>query len=260
MAYDLIVSDTVLMQLNIFKDYAALSHNTAEKVVHQVQEKANSVLCLAAGNTPTLTYQYIVEIARQKQVDFSQVQFVGLDEWVHIPPDNPGSCQYFLRHHLFTPLQIAESQIHLFDALAEDLASACEQMNALIRQQGGLDLILVGVGMNGHIGFNEPGVSPDLYAHVVDLDETTQVVGQKYFSQSTPLKKGITLGMRHVLEARSALMIASGAKKAEIMRKVLVEDISVQVPASLLRKHDNGFALLDEEAASLLTLKAKSQY
>ncbi len=112
--------------------------------------------------------------------------------------------------------------------------------------------MIVGVGMNGHIGFNEPGVSFDNYSHVINLDETTQSVGQKYFDRPVALKQGITLGLKHLLESKKALMIANGSKKAGIIKKALEEEISNSVPASIIRKHSNGVVMIDEEAASLL--------
>ena len=125
-------------------------------------------------------------------------------------------------------------------------------MDATILANGGIDLMLVGVGMNGHIGFNEPGVPDNLYSHVIALDTTTQSVGQKYFRQSTKLQSGITLGLQHFMESRKAIMMASGRKKSLVMRKALEDKITTDIPASMIRKHANGVVMLDEEAAALL--------
>jgi 6-phosphogluconolactonase/glucosamine-6-phosphate isomerase/deaminase len=196
---------------------------------------------MAAGDTPRLACKYLKEIATRESVDFSRCVFVALDEWVGIPPDNEGSCFYFLN----TP---------------RDLDLECQNMDAVIRQKGGIDLMVVGVGMNGHIGFNEPGVSPNLYSHVIALDQTTQTVGQKYFKTSTTLQKGITLGLRHLLESRKAILMASGQKKAEIIRNSLEEKISDEIPSGIIRKHDNGSVMIDKEAASLLTVTGNDSY
>lgn len=242
------------MALRIFEHYENVSAAAAEEILKQVEKKPESVLCLAAGETPRLAYKMLAESARRHNVDFSRCTFVGLDEWIGIPPENEGSCAYFLEHNLFIPLGIERNQINLFDALTHDPQRECERMDTLIRTRGGIDLMLVGVGMNGHIGFNEPGAPEDLYSHVIDLDETTRSVGQKYFRQATLLHQGITLGLRHLLESRKALMVASGKKKADIIRRALQEPITTQVPASIIRKHPNGDTMLDKDAASALTI------
>ena len=182
------------MQKLIFKDYHTLSVAAAKEILGLISNKPDAVLCLAAGDTPSLAYRLLRDMAVEEQVDFSKCTFVGLDEWIGIAPDNRGSCHYFLTNNLFIPLGIKPSQINLFDALSNDPVSECRKMDDTIRTKGGIDLMLVGVGMNGHIGFNEPGVPMNRYAHVVELDAVTTSVGQKYFKQSTTLEKGITLG------------------------------------------------------------------
>jgi glucosamine-6-phosphate isomerase len=241
------------MQLNIYKDYHTLSVHAADEIIQLVKDKPNAVLCLAAGDTPRLTYNLMAQEATDENVDFSRCSFIGLDEWVGIPPGSEGSCQYFLQANIFTPLHISSSQIHLFDALTQNTEEECEKMDKVISDKGGIDLMLVGVGMNGHIGFNEPGVSFDKYSHVIDLDETTQSVGQKYFNQHTALKKGITLGFNHLMQSGRVILIASGVKKAGVIKKALEEEVTNQMPASIMRTHSNGIVMIDEDAASLLS-------
>lgn len=240
------------MQVEIFKDHISLSMETAGRIIQLVKNKPGAVLCLAAGDTPRLAYSLLAEKAFATQIDFSACTFIGLDEWIGIPPSNQGSCHYFLQTNLFLPLGIHSSQINLFDALSRDLPAECRKMDDTVRKKGGIDLMLVGVGMNGHIGFNEPGVAVNLYAHVISLDETTQRVGQKYFTESTTLQKGITLGLQHLLDSRNTILIASGTKKAEIIRKALEGPVTTQVPASVMRKHESGLVMLDRDAASQL--------
>ncbi|HET9053880.1 MAG TPA: glucosamine-6-phosphate deaminase [Cyclobacteriaceae bacterium] len=240
------------MPIQIFETYEALSQRVADEIIRRLQEKPASVLCLAAGDTPRRAYQLLSERAAKEALDFSRCSFIGLDEWVGIPPENEGSCSYFLHQNLFQPLGIDAAQVNLFDGLARDSDAECRRMNSVVKEKGGIDLMLVGVGMNGHIGFNEPGVGEGLYAHVINLDETTRSVGQKYFLQTTKLARGITLGLRHVLESRQLIMMASGRKKADVMRKALEDPISMEVPASIIRKHPRAVTMLDKEAASLL--------
>ena len=240
------------MQLKIYKDYSILSFHAAAEIIELVKSKPDVVLCLAAGDTPRLTYTLMAKKAMDELVDFTHCTFIGLDEWVGIPPQNEGSCCFFLQSHIFTPLHISSSQIHLFDALSEDLVQECRAMDKIILEKAGIDLMLVGVGMNGHIGFNEPGVAIDNYSHVIDLDDATQSVGQKYFRQATTLKKGITLGLNHLLQTRKVIMVANGIKKAEVIRKALEEEINAGMPGSIIRTHSQGLVMIDEEAASLL--------
>lgn len=242
------------MALRVYRNYDALSHAAAAEIVLQIKQNPISVLCLAAGETPRLTYNLLPEIADKEGVDFSRCRFVGLDEWLGIPDTNEGSCAWFLRENLFAPLNIAPRQINLFDGMTKDPAEECRRMSRRIVDCGGIDLMLVGIGLNGHIGFNEPGVSEDAHVHVTELDETTRSVGQKYFREATVLQRGITLGLRHLLESRKAFMMAAGAKKAGIIRLALEGSITTKVPASILRKHACGDVLLDSEAASMLTV------
>jgi glucosamine-6-phosphate isomerase len=240
------------MQQNIYKDYHSLSQHAAAEIIDLVTNKPEAVLCLASGDTPRLMCKLMTERVIKEKVDFSRCTFIGLDEWVGIPPENEGSCHFFFQTQVFKPLNLSSAQIHLFNALSADPAQECSVMDKTIREKGGIDLMIVGVGMNGHIGFNEPGTSFDNYSHVIDLDSTTTTVGQKYFAQPVPLKQGITLGLKHLLESKKVIVLANGTKKAAIIKKVLEEEISDQTPASIIRLHPLGILMIDEEAASLL--------
>lgn len=240
------------MQLKIYKDYTTLSSDAATEIIELIIAKQDAVLCLAAGDTPRLTYSLLAKKAKDENVSFDRCTFIGLDEWVGIPPDNEGSCAFFLETTLFKPLSISSRQIHLFNALSKDLTGECFEMDRIIVEKGGIDLMLVGVGMNGHIGFNEPGVAIDQYSHAINLDATSQSVGQKYFKEPTALQKGITLGLKHLLESKTVIMMANGLKKAEVMQRALEGEITMSMPASIIRTHSNSKIMIDEEAASLL--------
>lgn len=237
------------MKVNVYPDYETLSQNVADEIIRCVRNKPDAVLCLAAGDTPRLTYETLTARATKEGIDFSHCTFVGLDEWVGVPLDNEGTCSWFLQRHIFTPLSLSRSQIHLFDAMASDLENECNKMNEIISGKGGIDLMLVGIGMNGHIGFNEPGALIDSYAHVIDLDNTTRTVGQKYFRQQMSLTRGITLGLKHLMEARQVILIASGERKAEIIKHTLRGPVTTKVPATVVRNHPNSMIMLDEAAA-----------
>jgi glucosamine-6-phosphate isomerase len=240
------------MQITVLENPEELAQAAAEKIISLVSSKPNAVLCLAGGETPRLTYQYLTEEVKKKSIDFSAVQWISLDEWAGIPKSNPGSCYYFLQQSLFDPLAVNPVNIHFFDAMASDLPAECDKINTIIQQHQAIDLMLVGIGINGHIGFNEPGIDPALQAHVIELDQITQQVGQKYFTAATTLQKGITLGMAQFLQSRMAVLIASGTKKAGIVKKAIGEPVSTTVPASYIQAHKNAWVLLDREAASAI--------
>jgi glucosamine-6-phosphate isomerase len=240
------------MQLQIYKDYQTLSSHVASNIIDLVKKKPNAVLCLASGHTPVLTYSIVAERAASENIDFGHCTFIGLDEWMGIPPNVEGSCHFFLQKNIFGPLNISSSQYHLFDALAVDPQKECYKMDKIISEKGGIDLMLLGVGMNGHIGFNEPGVSFDNCSHLVQLDDTTLSVGQKYFANETALGKGLTLGVKTVTDTNKVILMATGVKKAEVMKKVLEGEVSNTVPASIIRNHRNSFVMIDDDAASSL--------
>lgn len=240
------------MQLTIFKDYNALSQQAAEEIIALVKRKPDATLCLASGSTPLLTCEWLVQKAKAENTDLSLCTFIGLDEWIGIPPENEGSCAYFFQNQVFKHLNFSPARIHLFNALSDNPEQECKKIDNIIFENGGIDLMLVGVGMNGHIGFNEPGVSFELYAHVAELDETTTSVGQKYFKEATELHQGITLGLKHLLESKKVLMLANGRKKAAIIQKALEGEITSNLPASIIRRHPNSVVMIDEEAAAML--------
>ena len=159
----------------------------------------------------------------------------------------------FFKTKLFEPLQLPPSQYHLLNAMAEDLDAECKKMDALIDDKGGIDVMLVGIGMNGHIGFNEPGTPFNKFCHIAELDDTTKTVGQKYFKEQTALHQGITIGLGHLMNAKKVFLKADGKRKAEVIQKTVEGDITESFPASIMQQHANGFVIVDEEAASLLT-------
>ncbi len=240
------------MILKIFNNQNELAVKVATQIVDQIKEKPDALICFATGESPMATYKVLVQELKTQQIDFTKFTMIGLDEWVNIPPENSGSCAYFLHHYLIAPLQLSSDQYHLFNAMSPDLNQECLDMDNYIKQKGGLDLIIVGIGMNGHIGFNEPGTPNHLYTHVIDLDTTTTSVGQKYFSGQTTLSKGITLGLQYVSEAKQVILIASGDRKASIIKQTLEGPITPEIPATILRKLENAYIMTDQEAASLL--------
>lgn len=240
------------MEIVVVADFEEMSERAAADIITLLNEKPDSLISLAAGSTPTGTLNRLVEAQSQEKVDFSQAIFVGLDEWVGMDRTDEGSTQHYLYDTFFLPAQIREDQIFFFDAKAADLEQECQKIDRLIEEHSGLDLVLLGIGVNGHLGLNEPGVSLELTSHVMDLSETTKQVGQKYFAQETKLVRGITLGCQHFVDADKVILIANGEAKAKAVAGMVQGEITSDLPASVLQKHMNAIGYIDQAAASLL--------
>ncbi len=238
------------MQIQSFQNPEQLAIHTAKFIINLVKNKPTATLILTSGDTPVLTYKKIVELAQPS--DFEQVTIIGLDEWVGIPATSEGSCRYIVEENLLKPLNINSNQYTFFDSMTDDLPSECKRVDELLFSKGGADLIIVGVGVNGHIGLNEPGYSFENYCHVSELADVTIQIGQKYFKENTPLTQGITIGLKHLLEAKVAILIATGERKAEVLKQTIDQEPSVELPSTVFKLHKNSFVWIDEAAAKLL--------
>ena len=240
------------MDLKIFIDNESLSDYMAEQLVDQLVEKPNSLICFASGNSPKRAAVLFVEKVIEKNIDTKKFKFVGLDEWVGVASTTKGSCHHDFKEWIFDPLGIQPNQYHVFDGITSDLDKACREMDEFIAENGGIDLMIVGIGMNGHIGFNEPGVGFNQLSHVVPLDKITATVGQQYFEESMELKYGITLGFQHLLQSQKVYLLANSSKKAEVVKRAIEGEVDRSFPASIMQQHPNGFILVDKAAAALL--------
>src|SRR6478736_7497682 len=189
------------MEVNVYPDYARLSRAAADLIAKIISQKKNALVCIASGHTPIGVFECLVKDVNAGKLDLSGCTFLSLDEWVGIDPEDPGSCLSMLKRDFFNHLSLKESQIVCFDVKA-NLEKECQRINDMIAANGGLDVMLVGLGTNGHIGMNEPGTSFELYAHVGELAEETKTTGQKYFTKATTLSNGVTLGLKHFKEAK----------------------------------------------------------
>lgn len=232
--------------------YEAMSWQAASDIISLTQTLKKPVLCTASGDTPAGLYKELVNEVHQKKIDVSGWYFVSLDEWVGLNGDDEGSCRFHLNNQLFNPLQVAKDNIGFFDGKEKDLNNECQNVENFITEHGGIDIAILGLGMNGHVGMNEPGTSSTLRSHITELDNQTKKIGQKYFMKEQQLSKGITLGLATFMEAGTVILLVSSLHKAEIVQKVLEGEISEQIPASLLRRHPGLRVYLDKEAASLL--------
>jgi glucosamine-6-phosphate isomerase len=240
------------MTTTIFLDNDALSDYMAEQMIDLILSKPEALICFASGNSPRNTAALFVQKVKERDIDVSKFHFIGLDEWVGVPATMKGSCQHDFKSWFFEPLGIKDSHYHLFNGMSSDLNEECIKMDKYIELKGGIDLMVVGIGMNGHIGFNEPGVSFDAQSHVVPLDEITATVGQQYFEKPMQLSHGITLGFKHLLKSKKVYLLANSSKKAEVVKRAIEGEVDPSFPASIMQQHANGFILVDEAAAALL--------
>jgi len=236
------------MELKIYPDYSQLSRSAANLIKEAISKKKNALVCIASGHTPIGVFKCLVNDVKAGELDLTGCIFLSLDEWVGINPADPGSCLSMLKRDFFDQLDINENRIVFFNVKA-DLEKECKRINNLIESNGGLDVMLVGLGTNGHIGMNEPGTSFDLYAHVGELAEETKIVGQKYFAKATALSNGVTLGLKHLKEARLPIVMANGEKKAAIISKIMSTSPNEQIPATIIHDIPQGYVMIDELAA-----------
>lgn len=237
---------------SIYKDYKSMSAAAADCVITLLKEKPTAIFCLPSGSTPEGMFHELVKAHQNGDVDFSQCTYIGLDEWIGLGADDKGSCRDLLDKDFLIPIGFKADQIVFFDGLAANPQAECDRVNAALSAVGGLDLIILGIGMNGHLALNEPGTPWDSRAHISVLDPITAEVGQKYFHKATPLTSGITVGIQNILEARNAILIASGNGKAPVVKRALSEPLTIDFPATVLQTHQHAEFILDEAAAELL--------
>lgn len=240
------------MKIVIEESYEALSKKAAEDLVRLVENKTSPLLCVPSGDTPVGLYKHLVKLKSGNGIDFNAWYFVSLDEWMGMNKKDEGSCTFYLNQQLLQPLKIEEQQTFLFDGRSKN-PQQCAEMEAFIKQNNGIDVAILGLGLNGHIGMNEPGTLTSQRTHLSDIDILTQQTAQKYFLEPKQISQGLTLGIATLMEARHILLLVNGEKKAAIVKQVLEGPVSEKVPASLLRKHPSVSIYLDKAAAHLLT-------
>lgn len=240
------------MKQIIYTDYAELSVKTAEQIAGIIKQKPDSLLCFPAGETSIGTFEHLIGLNKAGKVSFKNCKIVGLDEWANLGSMKIENCFSFLKKHFFNHIDYQENNLCFFDGESSDLKKECLKTDIFVKKYGPIDMMLLGAGMNGHLGLNEPGTSFDLYSHIVKLDATTKEVGQKYFSGKVSLTSGITLGVKYIMEARTVILQLNGTRKAEVVKRLAESEITPSFPASVLKAHSNSFLLLDKEAAKLL--------
>lgn len=241
------------MKLQVKKDSRQVAITIAEIIRAQLIKKPDSLLCIAAGHTQLETLEILAEWHRKKEVDFRRCRIIGLDDWVGLHGYLPGTCRHFINTNILVPLNISSERCFIFDACSDDLDGQCVEADMFLDKHGPIDLTVLGVGMNAHLGFNEPGVCEQLRSHIIELDNTTRSVGTKYFKTTVNITHGITLGLKDLLSASTVIVQATGMHKSSVVKEICEGEITNIIPASLVRKLPNAFMFIDTAAASKLT-------
>ncbi len=244
------------MRIYSCADYQEMSRKAASIIASQIIMKPNCVLGLATGSTPIGAYDQLAEWCNNKDLDFSQVRSINLDEYRGLGPDHDQSYRYFMQKNLFDRVNIDVSNTNVPNGKAEDPAAECKRYDKVIEDMGGIDLQLLGLGRNGHIGFNEPDCVFSLGTHLVDLTESTIDANKRFFASEADVpRQALTMGVLHIMQAKTVLMVASGTDKADAVAKAFGGPVDPQVPASILQLHPDVRLVADQAALSLLKEK-----
>ncbi|MCY7789358.1 glucosamine-6-phosphate deaminase [Bacillus haynesii] len=235
------------------KDYQDMSQTATRFIIEKVNRLSAPVLGLATGGTPLGTYQGLREDHAHNKTTYKHVYTVNLDEYVGVSPDDENSYTFYMKKQLFDHIDIPLSHTHLPDGMACDLDAECSRYEALIERLGGIDLQVLGLGLNGHIGFNEPGTPFSSKTHTVELTQSTKEANARYFdSYDAVPSQAITMGISTIMKSKQILLLVSGEKKAGILANLLSEEPNEDTPASVLKTHQDVVIIADSDALSIV--------
>lgn len=241
------------MKIYAAKNYEDLSRKAANIISAQVIMKPDAVLGLATGSTPVGAYRQLIEWYKKGDLSFSQVSSVNLDEYKGLSGEHDQSYRYFMNQNLFDHIDIRKEHTFVPDGLAEDAEAECRRYNNVIKTLGGIDLQLLGIGENGHIGFNEPGDVFEKETHLVTLAEHTRICNSRFFADLDQVPThAFTMGIKSIMQAKKILLLATGEKKAKALYDSLFGPVTPKVPASILQLHNDCIVIGDEAALSLI--------
>jgi len=232
-----------------------MSRKAAHLFVGQILQKPDSVLGLATGSTPVGLYKELIKFYNEGMIDFRNVIAFNLDEYLGLQPDHTQSYAKFMKDNLFEHINLDSGNYHIPSGTATDFEAECDRYESLIAQAGGIDLQILGIGRNGHIGFNEPDIKFEAITHVVELDDQTISDNARFFDniEAVP-KKAISMGIKTIMQSRGIILLASGHEKAEAVAGMVSGKITPELPASVLQLHPNVTIIVDEAAASKIKI------
>lgn len=246
------------MKIIFTKDYEHMSKMAAKYIAGLITLHPASVLGLATGSTPIGTYKELVRQHREEGLDFSRITSFNLDEYVGLGEDHPQSYKAFMKAHLFDLVNVRPEAVYVPNGQAADLEAECLRYEKSIEAAGGIDLQILGIGRNGHIGFNEPNFKFEAGTHVVNLEEQTILDNSRFFETAAEVPtQAISVGMKTILQARRVIVVASGLEKAQAVKAMVSGEIVPGLPASILQLHPDTTLIVDEAASSLLDERGK---
>lgn len=241
------------MRIIVCENYEEVSKKAAQMILSQVTLKPNSVLGLATGSTPIGMYENLVKLNKNGDIDFSEVRTFNLDEYYKLPKESDQSYHYFMYKNLFDHININPENIHIPNGMTADVDAECERYDKLIKEAGGVDIQVLGIGNNAHIGFNEPRINFEKGTHLVELEESTIEANSRFFDNIEDVpKKAITMGVGSIFKSKKIMLIATGENKAEAIYNTVYGKVVPEVPASILQFHSDIVLILDKKAAKLL--------
>ncbi len=241
------------MELHVYENAAELNREAAEQMIRQINMKPDSFLGLATGGTPLGVYELLVKAFQKGKVSFRSTITMNLDEYVGLGQDHPQSYFYYMKENLFRHIDLPESQAFIPNGTADDLVQECARYDEVFRRYQPIDLQLLGLGINGHIGFNEPGKQLIGATHIVDLDDSTREANARFFESLGGVpKQALTMGIGMILKSKKILLLVSGEQKAEVLQEAFEGPITTECPASLLQTHPNVVVMADKAAAKLM--------
>ena len=235
------------MKIEVCDTYEEMSLKAKDIILQEIRKDKDLLLCTATGGSPTKTYELLGQEFQLQAELFSGLRIIKLDEWGGIPLDEPGTCETYLQKHVLQALQIPEERYTGFNSDPKNVDEECERVQEKLRKEGPIDLCILGIGMNGHIAFNEPAGFLDPFCHRAELSEMSLQHKMASGMQTKPTY-GLTLGMADILHSKMIFILISGAQKKEIVKKFLAKKISSSVPASFLWLHPNVICLIDSNA------------
>lgn len=243
------------MKLIISNSVEKLNIHCSEIIADMIKINPELKLGLATGNTPIGIYRSLVSLFKNGKINFNDVRTFNLDEYLGISKDDPRSFSSFMKKHLFDHINLKNENINIPNGGAKDPQDECKRYDKILVQAGSIDVQILGVGLNGHIGYNEPNMNLSPYTHIETLAEVTRNTNSRIFSSEEAPVQGITMGISSILQSKMIICMALGKEKAQVMKEVLEGQITTQCPASLLQSHPNCLFFLDEKAASKLNSK-----
>lgn len=236
------------MDIQVFSSYEQMCRKAANLISAQIIIKADSVLGLATGSSPLGIYSILVDWYNKSDLDFFRVRTVNLDEYCGLPFDHPQSYHYFMDAYLFSKVNIPRENTYIPNGLAADIQQECQRYDSLINSLGGIDLQLLGIGHNGHIGFNEPSDAFSKYTSYIELSEDTIKSNSRFFKDISDVpRSAITMGMRSIMCSRKIILVAKGKEKEDIIHQAMEGPITPKIPASILQLHPNTAVLFSKE-------------